>query len=166
MLLLGALSLAAAVPGSISRAQSAVGLALAFSEEAGTWTSDASGNANHGTLANGAAFTSSGRYGSAIGFDGIDDRVEVPISPSMSAATALTAEAWVYPTSDPPYGTIVRQPAATGDVYQLLVRGDRTFMARVAGASFSTRKAPTPSCQRLSPTTWVRVRQCWRLARI
>lgn len=73
--------------------------AYCFNEGAGGTLNDSSGNANHGILTNGPIWTVNGRYGSALVFDGIDDKVVVPDSNSLDLTTSLTLEAWVYPTT-------------------------------------------------------------------
>lgn len=64
-----------------------------FDEGSGSIASDSSGNGNDGTIY-GAAWTA-GRIGYALGFDGINDWVDIPddISPEH-----ITLEAWIYPT--------------------------------------------------------------------
>lgn len=64
-----------------------------FDEGSGSIVSDSSGNGNDGTIY-GAAWTA-GRIGYALGFDGINDWVDIPddISPGN-----ITLEAWIYPT--------------------------------------------------------------------
>lgn len=49
--------------------------------------------ANHGTLMNGATFTS-GLVAQAFSFDGADDYVEVPHSPALDITGAITIETW------------------------------------------------------------------------
>jgi len=72
-----------------------------FDEGSGNIAYDSSGNGNHGTLVNGPTWTS-GKFGSALSFDGVDDYVEVPDSPSLKPEV-LTVELWVnipkYPTT-------------------------------------------------------------------
>jgi PKD repeat protein len=68
-----------------------------FEEATGTTVVDATGKGNHGTIS-GAGRTTSGKYGKALSFDGIDDLVTVKDSPSLDLTTGLTLEAWVYPT--------------------------------------------------------------------
>ena len=48
---------------------------------------------NHGTLLNGATFTT-GQFGQAFQFDGVDDLVHIPDAPALKPAT-LTLAAWV-----------------------------------------------------------------------
>jgi len=79
-----------------------------FHEGAGTSTSDTSGNKNHGTIY-GATWTGDtphkvikrGGGNWALQFDGVDDRVAVGTSTSLSASTdELTVEVWVKPLRD------------------------------------------------------------------
>ncbi|HEY7377318.1 MAG TPA: LamG-like jellyroll fold domain-containing protein, partial [Steroidobacteraceae bacterium] len=72
----------------------------AFNEGTGTTLTDLSGNANTGAIAGGATWTSSGKNGGALQFDGVDDRVTIASSASLNATTAVTLEAWVYPTAN------------------------------------------------------------------
>jgi parallel beta-helix repeat protein len=60
---------------------------------------DSSGNANHGTLTNGATHSASGKYGAACSFDGTDDYVNVADSASLDLTHGFTLSAWVFPTS-------------------------------------------------------------------
>jgi len=64
-----------------------------FDEGSGTTAHDSSGNNNHGTI-HGASWTD-GKFGKAISFDGVDDYVEVPDSPSLKITDAITIAAWV-----------------------------------------------------------------------
>src|SRR5581483_10779287 len=73
--------------------------AYGFSEGSGTTTADASANGNGGTLLNGTAWTTGGRDGNGVVFDGVDDKVQVNGASSLDLTTAFTFEAWVYPTS-------------------------------------------------------------------
>ena len=60
--------------------------------------SDVSGNGNNGTIS-GATWTSSGKYGNALTFNGTSARVTVNDSASLQLTTGMTLEAWVYPSS-------------------------------------------------------------------
>jgi len=57
---------------------------------------DISRYGNNGTI-NGAVWTSSGRFGSALQFDGVDDYVDCGNGASLNITTAVTVEAWVNP---------------------------------------------------------------------
>jgi len=50
-------------------------------------------------------YTASGRFGGALSFDGSDDWVTVPDASSLDLTSAMTLEAWVYPTGS---GTVAR----------------------------------------------------------
>jgi alpha-mannosidase len=65
-----------------------------FSEGSGTVTVDTSGGGS-GNLANGAAWTSAGKYGNAIAFDGVDDYVAVSSGTGLDLGATGTIEAWV-----------------------------------------------------------------------
>ncbi|HTO68373.1 MAG TPA: LamG-like jellyroll fold domain-containing protein [Myxococcota bacterium] len=74
--------------------------AFGFDESSGTVANDASGSNNNGQLF-GATRISSGKYGGALVFDGASATVLVPDAPSLDLTTAMTLEAWVYPTQTP-----------------------------------------------------------------
>src|SRR5467141_3690007 len=65
-----------------------------FNEGSGNTTTDASGNANMGTLS-GPSWTTAGRYGSALSFNGTNAYVEAANSNSLNPGTAATFSAWV-----------------------------------------------------------------------
>ncbi len=64
-----------------------------FNEGSGATAADATTNGNTGTVS-GAAWTV-GKFGSALVFNGVDDYVEMPDSPSLDITGAVTIEAWV-----------------------------------------------------------------------
>ena len=71
--------------------------AWGFDEASGRLRIDASGRGNTGTIT-GATRTPSGRHGSALSFDGVNDLVTVPDSAALDLTNRATLEAWVYPT--------------------------------------------------------------------
>ena len=72
--------------------------AWAFDEGAGTTTADASGRGNAGTVT-GASWTTQGRYGNALSFNGSSSMVRVADSASLDLTTAMTLSAWIRPTA-------------------------------------------------------------------
>lgn len=72
--------------------------AYAFNEGAGTTTADASGNGNNGTIS-GATWTNSGKFGSALNFNGASALVTVSNSTTLQLNAAMTLEAWVNPAA-------------------------------------------------------------------
>jgi hypothetical protein len=70
-------------------------------ETSGATAADASGYGNHGTLTNmnpSLDWTSSGRVGGALRFDGVNDKVVVNDAEILDNVQQLTMSAWVYPT--------------------------------------------------------------------
>jgi prepilin-type N-terminal cleavage/methylation domain-containing protein len=84
----------------LSTFQSGLVLYLPFDEGTGTIAYDLSGFGNNGTLVNGPAWTT-GKVGSALSFDGVDDYVSTSVNINQSVMPTLTFEAWAYPTSIP-----------------------------------------------------------------
>ena len=74
-------------------------LAYGFEETSGTAVGDSSPAKNNGTAVGGPVSTAAGRFGRALSFDGVNDKVEVPDSASLELTNALTVEAWVQPKS-------------------------------------------------------------------
>jgi hypothetical protein len=73
-----------------------------FDAGSGTTAADSSGNGHTGTLKNGAAWTTAGKYGKAILFNGLNNGANVEINDSSALdlpTNRMTLEAWVYPTS-------------------------------------------------------------------
>lgn len=65
--------------------------------ESGNKVIDGSDENNHGTVSGATLVSGLDRLGKALQFDGIDDYVTVPDSPSLNITTAITIEAWVKP---------------------------------------------------------------------
>jgi len=76
--------------------------AYGFNEGNGTVVNDASGNGNNGTI-NGATWTTSGKYGNALNFNGSNALVTINNAASLQLTTGMTLEAWVYPTVTGPW---------------------------------------------------------------
>ena len=93
-----------ATPTPTPTATPAPGLVAAygFNEGSGTVVNDASGNGNNGTI-NGATWTTSGKYGNALNFNGTNALVTINNAASLQLTTGMTLEAWVYPTVTGPW---------------------------------------------------------------
>ena len=72
-------------------------LALAFDEGSGGTTVDNSGNGNDGSIGN-AVWTTAGRFGNALSFNGSNALVTVPDADSLDLTTGMTLQAWVHPS--------------------------------------------------------------------
>jgi hypothetical protein len=71
--------------------------AYGFDEGSGTTVFDSSGNGNNGTIS-GAAWTTAGKYGGALVFNGTSAWVTINSSASLQLTTGMTLEAWVNPS--------------------------------------------------------------------
>ena len=91
----GALSTPTSFQLTVNAVPSGLRAAYAFNEGINTTTADASGNANTGTLTNGPVWTTQGRYGNAITFDGVNDFVSVPDNATLDLGGTGTIETWV-----------------------------------------------------------------------
>jgi len=87
-----------------------------FDEGSGSVLKDSSGNGNDGVI-HGATWVE-GKYGKALSFDGMDDYVDVPHSPSLDIIDAITVECWVYYKGG--NGRIVQKDDRGSDTYPRL----------------------------------------------
>lgn len=72
--------------------------AYSFDEGSGTTVTDLSGNGHHGTISS-ATWTSAGKYGRALAFNGTNALVNVPDAPALRLTTGMTLAAWVNPST-------------------------------------------------------------------
>jgi len=99
--------------------------AYAFDEGSGTTVTDASGNGQNGTIT-GATWTSSGKYGYALSFNGSNSRVSIADSDLLDLTTDMTIEAWVYPSVAPNnWKTIIMKEAPGFYVYAIYISPSR-----------------------------------------
>jgi len=89
--------------------------AYSFNEGAGTTASDASGTGNTGTIVN-AVWTTRGKYGNSLLFNGKNALVTVKDAASLDLTTGMTLEAWVNPFAIPPAHCIPPAPCYWMDV--------------------------------------------------
>jgi fibronectin type 3 domain-containing protein len=80
--------------------------AYGFEEGIGTTTADAAGGGHTGTLSN-ASWTTQGKFGNALSFNGSNSFVSAPDSNGLDLTTAMTVEAWVRPSALTSWGTVV-----------------------------------------------------------
>ncbi len=94
--------------------------AYGFDEGSGAAVSDSSGNSHSGTIS-GATWTSSGKYGKALNFDGVNDRAEVADADALDLTSAGTVSAWVKPDdiSSQWQGVVTKQHGTTNGAYSL-----------------------------------------------
>jgi hypothetical protein len=92
-------------------------LALGFNEASGNVASDASGQGNTGTVRE--ATVVPGRFGNGRSFDGVNDWVTVNDSASLDLSTAMTLEAWVRPTANTGWNTVMLKEAGANMAYEM-----------------------------------------------
>jgi hypothetical protein len=149
-------AMSAPIAGRGAHGSSGLVAAYAFDAGHGRSVTDASGNGNTGSI-RGATWTSAGRFGPGIRFNGIGEMVRVPASPSLNLRTAMTITAWIKPAdSQSGWRTVVgRQTDAYGlqagggrENASLLERLDRLrfllVMVLVAGLGLALARGQTP----------------------
>jgi hypothetical protein len=92
--------------------------AYGFNEGTGTLANDASGSGNTGTIT-GATWTTAGRFGSALSFNGTSNWVTVPDAPILDLTSAFTIEAWIYASTISGWRTVVLKEAPNSLAYGL-----------------------------------------------
>ena len=121
--------------------------AYGFDEGSGTQVQDASGSGNVGTLS-GATWTTSGKFGNALSFDGINDWVTVNDSSSLDLTNGMTLEAWVRPAVRTAWNTVIFKEMPGDHAYVLYATdyGDVPIVGiRQAGTIHAAGgNAPTP----------------------
>jgi hypothetical protein len=93
--------------------------AYGFNETTGTSAADVSGKGNVGTTRN-VTWTTAGKYGGAATFNGTTSWVTVNDANTLDLTTAMTLEAWVYPTAlGTGWRTVIFKETPGGIVYSL-----------------------------------------------
>ena len=72
--------------------------AYGFNEAGGASVTDLSGSGNSGTAA-GTSWSTNGKYGQALSFNGTSGIVTIPDSNSLDLTSGMTVEAWVNPSA-------------------------------------------------------------------
>jgi Concanavalin A-like lectin/glucanases superfamily len=139
-LVIALLTLLFAAPAAHAQSNGLVA-AYGFEESSGSSAVDGSGAGNTGTLA-GSTRSASGRFGAALEFDGIDDRVNVADSASLDLSTGMTLEAWVRPDAFN-WRTVVLKERPGGLAYALYGSSDNNRpMAEIAGTASGDTRGP------------------------
>jgi glucose/arabinose dehydrogenase/PKD repeat protein len=128
----------------------------AFSEASGTTTVDVSGHGLTGTLVNGAAFSTAGKYGNALALDGVNDYVNLGNPTALRLTGSMTVSAWIYSTGFPGDDAAIVSKRTGNDVgFQLdttVDKGPRTIgfkLTNSSGGQMFRYGATT-----LQPNTW------------
>ncbi len=92
--------------------------AFGFNEGSGSVVADLSGNANDGSIS-GATWTPSGRFGSALSFNGANSWVTVNDANSLDLTMGMTLEAWVNPRTLSSWRQVLLKERSGGLSYAL-----------------------------------------------
>jgi hypothetical protein len=95
-----------------------------FNEGSGPTLTDRSGSGNHGSITN-ATWTTSGKYGKALVFNGTSSWVTIADAPTLDLTTGMTLEAWIYPTRTSGVRDILIKEGSNTDIYNLYARNWR-----------------------------------------
>ena len=123
-----------------------------------TTTADASGRGNTGTIS-GATRTTTGKFGSALTFDGVNDLVTVADSASLDLTNRATLEAWVNPTAlGSAWRTALLKEQAGQLVYALYANND---FSRPSGHLYTTGDLFASGTSPLPLNTWSHLAMTW-----
>jgi RHS repeat-associated protein len=102
--------------------------AYGFEEGSGSSVADGSGQGNDGDV-DGASWTTSGKFGNALDFDGVDDSIAVEDHPSIDVSTSMTVSAWVKPHAIGPGHQVLvaKERGTTSGTYALHASTSSTF---------------------------------------
>ncbi len=114
--------------------------AYSFEEGAGATVSDATGKGHTGTLRE-ATWTTAGRNGKALSFDGVNDWVTIADAADLRFTSGLTIEAWVSPTSNSSWRTAVMKERSGDLTWGLYSAGANTPSVYVGSATTKTGSA-------------------------
>jgi membrane-associated phospholipid phosphatase len=125
--------------------------AYSFDEGTGTVAIDASGNANNGIIRR-AIWTTHGKFGNALLFDGARALVTIRDSPALHFTSGLTLEAWV----DPSIISARWRDVIYKEVDAYFLEATDPYLDAVSfGGAFRTRSMSSPSS--LTPNTWTHI---------
>jgi hypothetical protein len=123
-----------------------------FDEGSGTTVIDDSGNGNNGTISK-AKWSTAGKFGGALSFNGTSAQVTIPDSASLRLTTGMTLESWVYPTAvTSAWRTAIYKGVSSSDDYYLQPTSDTTVP--VDGVVTNASTAVEKGTSALPVNTW------------
>ena len=134
--------------------------AYAFDDAAGTTVRDASGKGNNGSTQN-TTWSTSGRFGGALTFNGTSSWVSVPDSATLDLTDAFTLEAWVKPAASmgTAWRTIMIKERTNDLVYGLYANSDTSVPS--AAAVTPGGRTDSRGTSALQPNVWTHVATTW-----
>lgn len=97
--------------------------AYGFNEGSGTTAGDSSGGGRNGTLSN-ATWSTAGRFGNALAFNGTNAWVTVNDANALDLTNGMTLEAWVNPTANSGWRTVLLKERPGSLAYALYSADD------------------------------------------
>jgi len=122
-----------------------------FEEASGTTTADSTGLGHLGTLS-GATRSTAGKFGRALSFDGVNDWVTVADAGDLDLTTGMTLEAWVYPTANTAWRTVMMKEQPGNLVYALYANNTTTNRPQIW--TFTTRDTSAQGTARIANNAW------------
>ncbi|MBX7135011.1 MAG: Ig-like domain-containing protein [Fimbriimonadaceae bacterium] len=127
--------------------------AYGFNEGSGSTLTDLSGNGNTGAITN-ATWSSSGKYGKALSFNGTNSLVTINDSASLDLTNGMTIEAWVKPSTVSGWRSVVVKERPSNLAYSLYTSESTSRPS----AYINTGGANQPAKgSRLSTSAWTHV---------
>ncbi len=115
--------------------------AYGFDEGTGTTTADSSGGGRNGTLT-AATWTTAGKNGNALSFNGTSSWVTVADATALDLTTGVTLEAWVNPTTVSGWRTVILKEAPSGLAYSLYANDNAPWPAATINTGAIDRTVP------------------------
>jgi len=125
-------------------------MALGLDDGAGSTAADASGLGNAGTLS-GPGWTTGGKFGGALSFDGVNDWVTVNDTAALDLTTGMTIEAWVNPSVVTGWRTVLLKEGTNALAYALYAANNAS---RAAGYVFIGDDSGINATANLAVNTW------------
>jgi glucose/arabinose dehydrogenase len=153
----GATGSPANIPVTLTVTPPSTGLvgAWGFDEAAGTTALDSSGSGNPGTVS--GATRTTGKYGGALTFDGVNDWVTVPDANALDV-NRMTLEAWVRPTGLGDWRAVLLKEQPGQLVYALYASTDTN---RPSGHVFTSGDMALRGPSVLAANTWSHLAFTW-----
>jgi chitodextrinase len=127
--------------------------AYSFDNGSGTTVTDVSGGGNNGTIS-GATWTTAGKFGGSLSFDGVDDLVTVADAAALDLTTGMTLEAWIRPGVSSSWRTIVTKEQSGNLVYGLFSSSDTSVPSGILSIGSSPTQDIVRGSTPLPVSTW------------
>ena len=127
--------------------------AYSFDAATGTSLTDNSGSGNTGTIS-GATWTGAGKSGGALAFDGVNDIVTIADKASLDLTTGMTLEAWVRPTANSTWRTVVTKETSGNLTYGLFSNSDTPQPSAIVSIGSNPIQDITRGPSEVAMSTW------------